>query len=99
MSEPATEASASNNNRISAVRIERRVRQTRATDCRSVIRGLDMGAVRILGDPSASAVPGPVHSPGWKRSASGATSLVNCPVNRGSPTATISDPDTTAIGL
>ena len=69
ISEPTTEASASMSSRINAVRIERSVRHTRATDCRSVMPGIDMGrGVPILEVTRYNAQPEPLgerrHEPG-----------------------------------
>ena len=81
------------------MRIERRVRHTRAVDRRKVIRlEEDMGLARILRSARTGAGSGraPAHSPGANR-ASGATIRVNSPVTSSTPTTTRSAPETPAI--
>src|SRR3989442_1697148 len=92
ISDPAIDASASMNKRIRAVRIERRVRQTSATDSRSVtLRGLeDMATGPILGRCLK------IHRPGAYR-ASGAVSRVHTPAATRTPTVTSTTPETPEI--
>src|SRR2546425_13019150 len=94
-SEPTTAASASISSRINAVRIDRSVRQTSATDCRRVTRDVveDMRLVAILRKGLDDRA---VYRPGANR-ARGANNRVNNPDASRAPTTIRSAPEQAAI--